>query len=64
MDGAVGTRILAISFTNNLTGKQLERDRFDALVGLSRRHSTRLLSDEVYCLKERDLARLPQAAGA
>jgi aspartate/methionine/tyrosine aminotransferase len=48
------TRLLAISFPNNPTGKQLERDRFDALVALCRRHGIWLLSDEVYRLTERD----------
>ena len=57
------TRVLAISFPNNPTGKQLERDRFDALVALCRRHGIWLLSDEVYRGTERDpAARLPQAA--
>ncbi len=56
------TRILAISFPNNPTGKQLERERFDALVALCRHHGAWLLSDEVYRLSERDPAgRLPQA---
>ena len=59
------TRILAISFPNNPTGRQLERDRFDALVALCRRHGIWLLSDEVYRLTERDPAhRLPPAADA
>ena len=57
------TRMLAISFPNNPTGKQLERDRFDALVAICRRHGIWLLSDEVYRLTERSpAARLPQAA--
>ena len=57
------TRVLAISFPNNPTGKQLERERFDALVALCRRRGIWLLSDEVYRLTERDPARrLPQAA--
>ena len=59
------TRVLAISFPNNPTGKQLERDRFDALVALCRRHGIWLLSDEVYRLTERDPSRrLPAAADA
>ncbi len=57
------TRVIAISFPNNPTGKQLERDRYDALVALCRRHGIWLLSDEVYRLTERDLLRrLPTAA--
>jgi aspartate/methionine/tyrosine aminotransferase len=60
-----GTRVVVISFPNNPTGKQLERDRFDALVALCRRHGLWLLSDEVYRLTERDPAdRLPCAADA
>jgi aspartate/methionine/tyrosine aminotransferase len=59
------TRVLTIGFPNNPTGKQLERDRFDALVALCRRHGIWLLSDEVYRLTERDPAhRLPCAADA
>ena len=57
------TRIVAISFPNNPTGKLLERERFDALVALCRQHGIWLLSDEVYRLTERDPARrLPAAA--
>ncbi len=57
------TRLIAISFPNNPTGKQLEHDRFAALVALCRRHGIWLLSDEVYRLTERDpQRRLPQAA--
>jgi len=59
------TRVVAISFPNNLTGKQLEHDRFAALVALCRRHGIWLLSDEVYRLTERDPQhRLPNAADA
>jgi aspartate/methionine/tyrosine aminotransferase len=59
------TRVVVISFPNNPTGKQLERERFDALVALCRRHGIWLLSDEVYRLTERDPAhRLPCAADA
>ena len=57
------TRMVMISFPNNPTGKQLECDRFDALVALCRRHGIWLLSDEVYRLTERDPThRLPCAA--
>lgn len=57
------TRVIAISFPNNPTGKHLERKAFDELVGLCRHHGIWLLSDEVYRLTERDPLRcLPQAA--
>jgi aspartate/methionine/tyrosine aminotransferase len=56
------TRLVSINFPNNPTGKILERDRFDALVALCRKHGIWLFSDEVYRLIERDPAtRLPQA---
>jgi aspartate/methionine/tyrosine aminotransferase len=59
------TRVIAINFPNNPTGKILERDRFDALVALCRRHGLWLFSDEVYRLIERDPARrLPAAVDA
>lgn len=57
------TRVLYINFPHNPTGKILERDRYDALVELCRRHGIWLFSDEVYRLIERDPAmRLPQTA--
>jgi aspartate/methionine/tyrosine aminotransferase len=57
------TRVIAINFPHNPTGKVLERDRFDALVALCRHHGIWLFSDEVYRLIERDPAiRLPQVA--
>ena len=57
------TRVVAISFPNNPTGKQLEHDRFAALLTVCRQHGIWLLSDEVYRLTERDPAcRLPHAA--
>ncbi len=59
------TRLLAISFPNNPTGKQLDPARFAALIALCRHHGLWLLSDEVYRLTERDpAARLPHAADA
>lgn len=59
------TRLVAINFPNNPTGKILERDRFDALVALCRRHGIWLFSDEVYRLIERDPnKRLPAAVDA
>ncbi|UPG85097.1 pyridoxal phosphate-dependent aminotransferase [Luteibacter aegosomatis] len=42
------TRLISINFPHNPTGKILERDRFDALVDLCRRHGIWLFSDEVY----------------
>lgn len=59
------TRLIAINFPNNPTGKILERDRFDALVALCRRRGIWLFSDEVYRLIERDRTlRLPAAIDA
>lgn len=59
------TRLIAINFPNNPTGKILERDRLEALVRLCRRHGIWLFSDEVYRLIERDPAvRLPPAVDA
>ena len=59
------TRVIAISFPNNPTGKQLEHDRFAALVALCRKHGIWLISDEVYRLTERDpRRRLTHAADA
>ena len=59
------TRLVAISFPNNPTGKQLEQDRFASLVALCRRRGIWLLSDEVYRLTERDPThRLPHAVDA
>jgi aspartate/methionine/tyrosine aminotransferase len=59
------TKVLYINFPHNPTGKILERDRFDALVELCRKHGIWLFSDEVYRLIERDPAlRLPQAVDA
>ena len=59
------TRVIAISFPNNPTGKQLEHDRFAALVALCRQHGIWLISDEVYRLTEREpQRRLAQAADA
>jgi aspartate/methionine/tyrosine aminotransferase len=42
------TKLISINFPHNPTGKVLERDRFDALVGLCRQHGIWLFSDEVY----------------
>lgn len=57
------TRLIAINFPHNPTGKILERDRFDALVALCRRHGIWLLSDEVNRpLGSTGTVHLPQAA--
>jgi aspartate/methionine/tyrosine aminotransferase len=57
------TRLIYVNFPHNPTGKILERDKFDALVDMCRKHGIYLFSDEVYRLMERDPARrLPQAA--
>ena len=44
------TRLISINFPHNPTGKILERERFDALVNLCRRHGIYLFSDEAYRL--------------
>jgi aspartate/methionine/tyrosine aminotransferase len=59
------TRLVSINFPHNPTGKILERDRFDALVALCRRHGLWLFSDEVYRpLGPSSAVHLPQAADA
>ncbi len=59
------TRLVAINFPNNPTGKILERNRFDALVELCRQRGLWLFSDEVYRLIERNEGlRLPAAVDA
>ena len=59
------TKLISINFPNNPTGKILERDRFDALIGFCRNRGIWLFSDEVYRLIERDQAmRLPAAIEA
>lgn len=56
------TKLISINFPNNPTGKILERDRFDTLIGFCRDRGIWLFSDEVYRLIERDQAlRLPAA---
>ncbi len=57
------TRLVSINFPHNPTGKILERDRFDALVALCRRHGLWLFSDEVYRpLGRESVVHLPQVA--
>jgi aspartate/methionine/tyrosine aminotransferase len=59
------TKLVSINFPHNPTGKILERDRFDALVALCRRHGLWLFSDEVYRpLGPTGAVHLPQAADA
>jgi aspartate/methionine/tyrosine aminotransferase len=57
------TKSIYINFPHNPTGKILERDRFDALIELCRKHGIYIFSDEVFRLIERDpKIRLPQIA--
>ena len=42
------TKLLTINFPHNPTGKILERDRFDALIELCRKHGIYVLSDEIF----------------
>ncbi len=59
------TKLISINFPNNPTGKILEHDRFDTLIGFCRDRGFWLFSDEVYRLIERDQAlRLPAAVDA
>jgi aspartate/methionine/tyrosine aminotransferase len=59
------TKLIAINFPNNPTGKILERERLEALIALCRSRGIWLFSDEVYRLIERDPAvRLPPAVDA
>jgi aspartate/methionine/tyrosine aminotransferase len=57
------TKLLAINFPNNPTGKIIPKKSLDEIVDLCRKHDIWLFSDEVYRLIERDPAiRLPQVA--
>ena len=57
------TRLVAVNFPNNPTGKIADRQTFQALVDLCRKRNIYFFSDEVYRGIERDPAkRLPQAA--
>jgi len=42
------TKLLTINFPHNPTGKILERERFDALIELCRKHGIYILSDEIF----------------
>ena len=57
------TRLVALNFPNNPTGKIIDRRTFEQIVELCRQHGVYLFSDEVYRGIERDeRKRLPQAA--
>ncbi len=57
------TRLIAVNFPNNPTGKIASRESFEAIVSICRERDIFLFSDEVYRGIERDpLKRLPQAA--
>jgi len=56
------TKLVAINYPNNPTGKILDREEFDGLIEICREHGLWLLSDEVFRLVESDpVKRLPQA---
>jgi aspartate/methionine/tyrosine aminotransferase len=50
------TKLIAINFPNNPTGKVLSLAEFDQLIEICREHGLWLLSDEVYRLSERSPA--------
>ena len=57
------TKLIAVNFPSNPTGKVLEKDKYQALVDLCRHHGIYLFCDEVYRLIERsDDIRLDQGA--
>jgi aspartate/methionine/tyrosine aminotransferase len=56
------SKLIAINFPNNPTGKVLPLAEFDQLVEICREHGLWLLSDEVYRLSERPLSRTLPAA--
>ena len=57
------TKLVAVNFPNNPTGRNADRESFDALIALCRERGIHLFSDEVYRGIERDPTRmLPQAA--
>jgi aspartate/methionine/tyrosine aminotransferase len=57
------TRLVAVNFPNNPTGKAVDAATFEGLIDLCRERGIYLFSDEVYRGIERDEAkRLPQAA--
>ncbi|HKU67057.1 MAG TPA: aminotransferase class I/II-fold pyridoxal phosphate-dependent enzyme [Candidatus Baltobacteraceae bacterium] len=59
------TRLVAVNFPNNPTGKIVDARTFEEIIELCRLHGIYLFSDEVYRGIERDeRKRLPQAADA
>jgi aspartate/methionine/tyrosine aminotransferase len=57
------TKLVAVNFPNNPTGKNIAPQKFEALIDLCANRGIYLFSDEVYRGIERDAAkRLPQAA--
>lgn len=57
------TKLVAVNFPNNPTGKIADRGTFDQLISMCRERGIYLLSDEVYRGIERETSkRLPQAA--
>lgn len=57
------TRLVAVNFPNNPTGKVVDLEAFEAIVSICRERGIYLFSDEVYRGIERDEhKRLPQAA--
>lgn len=57
------TKLIAINFPHNPTGKIIDRDTFDELIEICRARGIWLFSDEAYRLMEQDPAlRLPQVA--
>lgn len=57
------TKLVAVNFPNNPTGRNADPESFDALIALCRERGLYLFSDEVYRGIERDPSRtLPQAA--
>ena len=57
------TRLIAINFPHNPTGKLISKEKLNTLIEISRKHGIYLFSDEVYRLMERkEEIRLPQIA--
>jgi hypothetical protein len=57
------TRVISINFPHNPTGKVIDRDTLERLIGIARDRGIYVFSDEVYRLLERrESMRLPQVA--
>lgn len=57
------TKLIAINFPHNPTGKVIDHETFDGLISIARERGIYVFSDEVYRLLERnDEMRLPQMA--